>query len=124
CLPADSRAFRHLCAKALTDPITENILFSVIEATEEQDTCDRNHRYTVEDEAQQEVLYTGAGRDEAISALVTLRAAGECGWVVAGHTFDGSYCYDESSLLEDEVIKTWDAARMARRAADPANPEG
>lgn len=70
--------------------------------------CDRSHRYTIQDEAQQKTLYTGTSRDEAITALAGLRTGGECGHVVAGHTFDGSYCSEESCLLEDDAIRAWD----------------
>jgi hypothetical protein len=72
-------------------------------------TCDRGHRYLVENEARQGVCYRGTSRDEAISALVGLRAGGECGHVTAEHVTGDTvaYCSEESCLLEDEAIKVW-----------------
>lgn len=73
-------------------------------------TCAKRHDYTVENEAQTEVRYSGADEDEAVSALVALRAQDECGQVIARHADDGGFvdCDEESSRIEDEAIKAWD----------------
>jgi len=86
--------------------------------------CARSHRYTVEDEAQKQVLYAGTSRDAAISALAAARIGGGCGHVTADHIDGGTatYCSEEPCLTEDAAIKVWDELdRTQQSAAAGAN---
>lgn len=71
--------------------------------------CDRSHRYTVEHEdTAKGACYVGTDQDEAISALLALKAEDdEVGYVTAEHVAGDTveYCSEESFRLEDEAIK-------------------